>query len=245
MTNVMGGTNLHTPRSIFQHMMGQQDTSQQPGPWTELPQIPPMSIPWSVPSLQQSELVRFTGGTSFEHVLHHKRKLESPDLLDTRQTKQFITEEKMAAHFKELHISPSYHQQAPVPSTSGSGIQEVPNKELNMELELDSANAIQADQAKTGPPRLVLSEELKELQQDPILPSSLFSKLKRPSMALVLWEPPNKPLCIIPLRDRLTPGPAADDDNNNGNNNNSEAIPNLNRGSTENSIASLFEPMEL
>lgn len=89
-----------------------------------------------------------------------------------RQTKQFITEEKMAAHFKSLHISSNY-QQSSVPSTSTADSQPVNPRELNMELELDAANA---DQIKTGP-RLVLSEELKRIQQEPILPNSLLSKL--------------------------------------------------------------------
>lgn len=83
--NAMGGANLHTPSSIFQHMMSQQSTSQ-PGPWLQMPQVPPMSIPWSVPAMQQPELVRFTGGPSFEPVAHQKRKLETPDLLDTYVT---------------------------------------------------------------------------------------------------------------------------------------------------------------
>lgn len=81
--NAMGGANLHTPPSIFQHMMGQQSTSHQLGPWMHMPQVPPMSIPWSVPALQQPELVRFTGGATYEPVLHQKRKLEASDLLDT------------------------------------------------------------------------------------------------------------------------------------------------------------------
>ncbi|XP_050595832.1 rho GTPase-activating protein gacM-like isoform X1 [Bombus affinis] len=244
MTNAMGGTNLHTPSSIFQHMMNQQNTSQQPETWMQIPQVPPMSIPWSVPSLQQPELVRFTGGPSFESILHQKRKLETCDLLDMRQTKQFITEEKMAAHFKGLHISSNY-QQSSVPSTSTADSQPVNPRELNMELELDTANA---DQIKTGP-RLVLSEELKRIQHEPILPNSLLSKLERPSMALVLWEPPSKHLRIFPTRDTPTPIPNTSDDNNNNdnnnnnNNNNNEAIADLNQTISSNS--SIFEPMEL
>lgn len=255
MTNAMGGTNLHTPQSIFQHLMGQQNAPQQPGPWMQMPPVapvppvppvPPMSIPWSVPSLQQSELVRFTGTQSFEPVLHQKRKLEAPDLLDTRRTKQFITEEKMAAHFKELHISPNYHPHSTSPSTSTDSVDQFPAKQLNMELELDATNAVDSDQVKSIQPRLVLSEELKRLQQDPILPSSLLSKLERPSMALVLWEPPSKHLRIFPTRDTPTPIPIApDDNNNNSNNNNDEAIPDLNRRPRHDSSGQPFEPMEL
>ncbi|CAK9811912.1 hypothetical protein ANTPLA_LOCUS7214, partial [Anthophora plagiata] len=208
MTNAMGGSNLHTPPSIFQHMMGQQSTSQQPGPWMQMPQVPPISIPWSVPSLQQTQLVRFTGGPSFEPVIHQKRKLEAPDLLDTRQTKQFITEEKMAAHFKDLHISSNYQPQSPVPSTSTAETPPTPPKELNMELDTEAANTEQVKSEN----RIVLSETMRRLQQDTILPISLLSKLERPTMALVLWEPPSKHLRILPTRNTPTPIPNASDD---------------------------------
>lgn len=82
----------------------------------------------------------------------------------------------MAAHFKGLHISPNYQQQSSVPSTSTANSQPVTPKELNMELEMDATNVIDANQIKTGP-RLILSEELKRIQQEPILPNSLLSKL--------------------------------------------------------------------
>lgn len=231
MTNTMGGTHLHTPPSIFQHMMVQQGTSQQVSSWSQIPQVPPLSIPWSVSGVQQPELIRFTGEQSFAH--RQKRKLETPDLLNTRKTKQLITEEKMAAHFQDLHISSTYHSPPdPVPSTSAT------NKSLekpNVGMDMETTNLVDADHSKS--PRLVLSEELKRLQQEPILPTTLLSKLERPSMALILWEPPSKHLRILPTRDTPTPIPSVSDDNNN-NNNNSENIPDLNQ------ITS-FEPMEL
>ncbi|XP_033332717.1 uncharacterized protein LOC117224122 isoform X2 [Megalopta genalis] len=242
----MGGANLHTPPSIFQHMMSQQSVSQQPGPWMHLPQVPPMSMPWSMSSLQQPKLVRFTGGTTFEPILHQKRKLELSDIVDTRQTKQFITEEKMAAHFKDLHISPNYQPQSPVPSTSVAEAQVTPTEELNMDLEVGVTNLVDADLAKSGQPKLVLSEELKRLQPEPVIPPSLLSKLERPSMALVLWEPPNKHLRLLPSRVTSSPIPSTSDSNNNSNNNNNnnESIPNLNQ-TVQSSNTSAFEPMEL
>lgn len=72
-----------------------------------------------------------------------------------------------------------------------------------------------------------------------------FSFRERPSMALVLWEPPSKHLRIFPTRDTPTPIPNASDDNNNNNNNNNnnEAITDLNQAISSNST--IFEPMEL
>lgn len=79
----MGGAHLCTPQSIFQQMMNQHNPQQQQiGPWLQTPQVPPISIPWSVPALQQSELVRFTGETSSGPIVHQKRKLEAPDVVD-------------------------------------------------------------------------------------------------------------------------------------------------------------------
>ncbi|XP_025993202.1 uncharacterized protein LOC105197876 isoform X3 [Solenopsis invicta] len=212
MTNTMGGAHLCTPQSIFQQIMNQQNPQQQQnGPWLQTPQVPPISIPWSVPALQQSELVRFTGETSSGPILHQKRKLEAPDVVDMRQTKQFITEEKIAAHFKDLHISSNYESDRPVPSTSTAHISSC--------------------------------QELKRMQEEPILPSALITKLERPSMALVLWEPPNRHLRILPTRDTPTPIPNTSDNNNNNNNNNNDTIPDLNNMSS--SATSAFEPMDL
>jgi len=93
----MGGAHLCTPQSIFQQMMNQQNPQQQQiGPWMQMPQVPPITIPWSVPALQQSELIRFTGETSGfssqqigpidrhrrRMILQQKRKLEAPDIVD-------------------------------------------------------------------------------------------------------------------------------------------------------------------
>jgi hypothetical protein len=71
-------------------------------------------------------------------------------LLCRLPAKQHITEEKMAAHLSQLHISPDYtppHQPEP-------------REDQQQHLK-----------------RLVLCEELRKLKQEPILPSSLLSRL--------------------------------------------------------------------
>ncbi|XP_019698610.1 uncharacterized protein LOC105186752 isoform X3 [Harpegnathos saltator] len=208
MTSTMGGAYVRTPQSIFQHMMSQQNTQQQQaGQWMQMPQVPPISIPWSIPALQQPEVIRFTGETSYGPIVHQKRKLEVLDRIDiNRCTKQFITEEKMAAHFKDLHISGNGRSESSTSSTSTVD-RSFSHKQSDMDLDVDTTNnTINTDQTNIHP-RLVLSEELKRMQQEPILPSTLLSKLERPSMALVLWEPPSKHLRILPTRDTPTPIP--------------------------------------
>ena len=79
------GAHLHTPPSVFQHMMGQQNAPQEAEQWMQMPQVPQLSMPWSVPSLQQPDVVRFTGEkvSPKGFPLHQKRKLEMPDLIET------------------------------------------------------------------------------------------------------------------------------------------------------------------
>jgi hypothetical protein len=69
--------------------------------------------------------------------------------------KQHITEEKMAAHLSQLHISQDYTAHQPEPREDQQQQQQ------------------QQQQLK----RLVLCDELRKLKQEPILPSSLLSRL--------------------------------------------------------------------
>lgn len=81
----------------------------------------------------------------------------------------------MAAHFKDLHISCNRQSESSVNSTVDTSF---PHKQSDMDLDVDAGNnTINSDQANHTRPRLVLSEELKRMQQDPILPSTLLSKL--------------------------------------------------------------------
>ncbi|XP_014238141.2 uncharacterized protein LOC106659901, partial [Trichogramma pretiosum] len=191
-TNAMGGSNLnpHTPQSIFQPTINHTGTGfRNENQWLRMPYVPPMTMPWTVPTQPHPDLVRFTGeqpSDAFQtYVPHQKRKLEAPDILDNPPpSKQFISEEKMAQHFQSLYISGNgSNAQDPVPSTSGASSSNVLPDE-----------SIAIDMDESASPRLVISDELKKLTQEPILPSTLLSKMERPSMALVLWEPPSQHL---------------------------------------------------
>ncbi|XP_020707521.2 probable serine/threonine-protein kinase cdc7 isoform X2 [Athalia rosae] len=259
----MGGANLHTPQSVFQHMMGQQNSPQQGGPWLQMPQVPTLSMPWSIPALQQPDLIRFTGERSQPAygvtTLHHKRKLNTPDIADTRQVKQFITEEKMASHFQGLHISSNYQEQNSSTSTSIVGVSQsgCDNTQYTSTSMENTAQTVDVDQNDGKQPRLVISEELRQMQEEPLIPVTLLSKLERPSMALVLWEPPRKHLVRVPprTRDMLTPilnsnengstNNSNNDNNNNTNNNNNGNNNNNNNIDDLNHCSAHLEPMEL
>jgi len=70
----------------------------------------------------------------------------------------------MAAHFRDLHISCNHK--------SKSSESSIINEQADMDVE--TTNAIKTDDTQ---PKLVFSEELKQLQQEPILPSTFLSKL--------------------------------------------------------------------
>lgn len=140
------------------------------------------SIPWGLTSPPQ--LVQFTGQNQgllpkISTVPHCKRK--SLDVEPPIPAKQLITEEKMAAHLNGLHISTEYtsHSLAsedmmdvgmdsPVPSTS-------------------TANIPMSERLKGH--TIVLSDEVKKIKTEPIIPASLMERLEKPSMSLVVWKP--------------------------------------------------------
>ncbi|XP_034946096.1 putative uncharacterized protein DDB_G0292292 [Chelonus insularis] len=237
--NPIAGTHLHTPSSIFNHMMAQQNIPHEPGSWNQMPQVPPMYMPWSVPNLQPAQLMRFTGEKPpvYPPPLHHKRKIEVPDIPDTRPTKQFISEEKMAAHFRDMHISTNYSSTPLTTASTSYNIQPQPSTSSQLDINVDTSPAA-LENGKSMHPKLVISEELKRIQQEPILPASLLSKLERPSMALVLWEPPSKHLRMLRPHTESVQinAPSEDNDNNNNNNNNNNRSSSTN--DNNNNIAS-------
>lgn len=74
--------------------------------------------------------------------------------------KQHITDEKMAEHMSQLHIS----SETPV--------------------------ATHPEPQPAREQRLYMCEEMRRFQQDSILPQSLLNRINRPCTALVLWMPP-------------------------------------------------------
>lgn len=77
----------------------------------------------------------------------------------------------MAAHFKNMHISTSFTSpQIPTSAATESPTATCSDVEFNIDGIPDAV-----DDGKC--PRLVMSEELKRLQQEPLLPASLLTKL--------------------------------------------------------------------
>lgn len=85
-----------------------------------------------------------------------------PIILPSRPAKQLITEEKMAAHLSGLHISSDYRSYS-----------SAKQPESTMDIPMESTVSI-TDKLKGH--KIVLSEEIKKLQEEPLLPASLIDR---------------------------------------------------------------------
>ncbi|KAF9417320.1 hypothetical protein HW555_005536 [Spodoptera exigua] len=129
-------------------------------------------LPWGMPSPPQ--LVQFTGQPQIMEpkispVIHCKRK--SLDVEPVIPAKQLITEEKMAAHLNSLHISSEYTSHA---LATSQDVMDVGMEPVSEKLKGHT---------------IVLSEELKKLREEPLLPAALIDRLEKPHMSLVVWKP--------------------------------------------------------
>ncbi|XP_038215235.1 uncharacterized protein LOC119834796 [Zerene cesonia] len=147
---------------------------------------PPTGAPWNIQGLTWSlqsppNLVQFTAQTPVDSkpIIHCKRK--GTDLEPSIPAKQLITEEKMAAHFNSLHISSDY-------------IQHSLTSEDVMELSVDTALISERLKGHT----IVLSEDVKKLKEEPLLPASLIERIQKPQMSLVVWKPREEIIKIKP-----------------------------------------------
>lgn len=195
-------------------------------------QTPPSNIPWGISYSQAlPNVIRFTGQSDMSFPHHTsissssslpsssiKRHLEdsdedssdtaSPNVAKPPPTKQFITEEKMAAKMNEMHISHAFvaHAQDPTnlqynassSSTHGGSINSMYSTPSCSSFKLggdedmmeNDGHASNNNNNDGGMPSLYLSEELKQLKAsiEPLIPQSMLPRHVN-SKALVLWTP--------------------------------------------------------
>lgn len=110
----------------------------------------------------------------------------------------------MAAHLSRLHISSESENQPPTTCPE--------------------------EQARNREQRLYVCEEMRRLQTESILPSSLLGRLERPCMAVMLWQPPPKippllqPSTSAPSTSRQPLWPQIDRNDEDADNNNSSTV---------------------
>ncbi|KAF8783284.1 hypothetical protein HNY73_013466 [Argiope bruennichi] len=146
-------------------------------------------------------------GPNKSNVNSHLKRKSDLELLDVGPQKLCITEERMAARFREMHISNEYT----VPSEN------TPFGPCGPPVECDSMNKtvtnlnqldfiLKGNEDGSSSKSLVLAPELKKLvEPEKIFASAFLDKVERPSLALVPWTPPNN----NPL---LRPNENSDDD---------------------------------
>ncbi|CAH0385488.1 unnamed protein product [Bemisia tabaci] len=163
-------------------------------PWA---QIPPINVPWGIPPNNLPDVIRFNATPNINTFQPIPRPIENGGFPRVRFTKRktniepeipakiHVTDEKMAAHMSEMHISSNYtsHETPVQPNFSCSNFE---TKQFNDKLtSLISSD----DKEDIKIPSIKLCEELRKLSKTPILPEPLL-QVEKPCRALVLWKPP-------------------------------------------------------
>lgn len=107
------------------------------------------------------------------------------------QTKQLITDEKMAAHLNGLHISSDFRAHNSSQSTTA-------NDALDIDVE-NSAPPIpipcslqDIEEKLKRANKITVSDVVKKFQEEPLLPAAILERFEKPSKALVIWQPPQR-----------------------------------------------------
>ncbi|XP_076028828.1 uncharacterized protein LOC143017814 isoform X2 [Oratosquilla oratoria] len=133
---------------------------------------------------------------------HAVQKRKPADELEESKpaTKQYISEERMAAHLNSLHLSESFHnhrlgkrlKSCSEGRRKGGNIDnEVKEGYYEVDIDNELKEDLKGDRKDPSSPRLILAEEIKHMPAgESPLPLSLIRKLSKPSMEVVLWQPP-------------------------------------------------------
>lgn len=117
----------------------------------------------------------------------------------------------MAAHLNGMHISSEFkahdinRSAGDVNVSSDSVPLPYPNSIQDIEEKLKRAH------------KITVSDVVKSIQEEPLLPAAIMQRYEKPCKALVIWQPPKRITDLIvskSVRDEQT-----DDDENNDNNN--------------------------
>lgn len=123
-------------------------------------------------------------------------------------TKRHITDEQMAQHLKDLHISSNYtphilvDRESPGLTSSSVDVNLLTSPAVEKSYETNQNNSrgcsvkyniikdLQRKLSKAQ--RITLCDEIRQIQSEAQLPESLIYRHERPCNALVLWQPPRK-----------------------------------------------------
>lgn len=136
---------------------------------------------------------RMAGGPNGIPYAFKRKPEEEPEEISKPMAKQHISEERMTAHLNSLHLSDSYCNHR-----LGKG-KPYRNRTSSKELD-DDDDDDEEDEGMGGDgtmdsdlqgARLIIADEVKNIVPgESKLPESLLKKLTKPSMEVVLWQPP-------------------------------------------------------
>ncbi|XP_054740170.1 uncharacterized protein LOC129245799 [Anastrepha obliqua] len=160
------------------------------------------TMPWKIASTSvgQNSVMQFSAQVNEDvhcrTALHQKRK---SDIEVQVPVKQFISEEKITAHFNGLHISSDYIQNDIHETNNSMSGDDTPSTSTgrcftNLTYEDYQITAKELEQKLRNASRFTVCDQLKRLQEQELkssfLPEALLNRIEKPCTALVLWQPP-------------------------------------------------------
>uniref|UniRef100_A0A0K8TVZ1 Uncharacterized protein n=2 Tax=Bactrocera latifrons TaxID=174628 RepID=A0A0K8TVZ1_BACLA len=160
------------------------------------------TMPWKLASTNfgQDGVMQFSAQVNDEvhsrAILHQKRKSEEESLIPV---KQFISEEKITAHFNGLHISSDYIGNNSNACSNSMVGDDAPSTSTgkcftNLTYKDYQVTAKELEEKLRKANRITLCEQLKNFNEQQrkttFLPEALFNRIEKPCTALVLWQPP-------------------------------------------------------
>lgn len=107
------------------------------------------------------------------------------------QTKQLITEEKMAAHLNGLHISSEF---------KAHDINQAAKDSETLDIDIESSDSFVSyppslqdiEEKLKRAQKITVSDVVKSIQEEPLLPAAIMEQFEKPCKALVIWQPPQR-----------------------------------------------------
>lgn len=132
------------------------------------------------------------------------------------QPKQLITDEKMAAHLNGLHISSEF---------TAHNVNQSGQTNSAFEMDDNGSDTINPypcsfhdiEEKLKRAQKITVSDVVKSIQEDPILPAAIMERFEKPCKALVIWQPPQRITDLI-VSKTSQQDQASDDESNDNNN---------------------------
>ncbi|XP_031621260.1 uncharacterized protein LOC116339496 isoform X2 [Contarinia nasturtii] len=156
--------------------------------------VPENGVPWKCPQWMANQNIQPGSYMNFNaQQSHHQQqqlrfsvpfKRKATADAEPIQSKQLITEEKMAAHLNGLHISSDF---------TAHDINQTTNEASDIDSFSSYPPSLQDIEEKLKrAQKITVAEVVKSIQEEPLLPAAIMERFEKPCKALVIWQPPQK-----------------------------------------------------